>query len=704
MMLDALEIFIIDTRFRLLALDALGWLDLALVTAVFLILILFIRRSRAGFLLRGGLFLGILVLVMTIFLPLPTFDWLVRTAFLLLIVAMPIVLQPELRRWLERVGRTAGLSRTLRQTAVESLLPRMLRTLENLSATHTGAIVVLEGDVSLEKIIDSGISINGRISSELLQTIFFDKTPLHDGAVVIRGDMLAAASCVLPLTEQKLLSHRRLGTRHRASVGLSEVSDALVIVVSEETGQISAAHRGQLHQKLDSGMVRQRILDFYEGAQNGGSTSTSLLQAFKQLISRRQQTGTQLHWRDIIQSFAWLLMAAFVSFAVWTYVIEQINPTERPQIERIPLRIENIPAGLTLMTKPPETVSAVVQTTSNTLPSLSAGNFQAVISLQNFEAGFHQTPVQIKSGVSLLRVISVNPPVLDLELAATTQVTLPVTVDVTDPTNLSAAYQVVGVPTATPTQVRVSGPEPLVARVSKLVTTLALGNATATIREIRPLRAVDEQGLEVAGVTLEPAQAHITLVITRRQNAREVGIQPITSGTLPDGYWLSSLKVTPTNITLRGNAEQLAELGGFVDTLPVDVTQIFGLQTIQVPLDLPVGIEAVDQSGNVLSLVTVEVQATPRSGDLVQTRTVELFGIPEGSSFLVTPVKVELLLSGPLPTLWEIEKNPEMVQVNLDVSSWQSGVEQEVSPLVVLPEGVAVQIVPDMIRVKWVEE
>ena len=702
-MTESLEIFLFDTRFRLMALDGLGWLDLGLVTAVFLALILFIRRSRASFLLRGGLLIGILTLIVTIFLPLPTFDWLIRGAFLLLLIAMPVVLQPELRRWLEQMGRTAGLTRTLRLTTVESILPQLLRTVENLSASRTGAIIALEGSDALHQVVETGIPINGRISAELLQTIFFDKTPLHDGAVIIQGDHLAAASCVLPLTEQNLASYRRLGTRHRASVGLSETSDALVIVVSEETGHISVARQGSLEQRIESSALRQKILDFYEGSQNG-KPSRSVWAVLKQGMADWRKKNGRFHWRSVTHNIGWLIVAAFVSLAAWTVVIEQTNPTERPQIDGIPLRVENLPAGLTLMKKPPDTVSAIVQTTSDLLPSLNADSFQAVISLVDFEAGLHQPAIQIKTGASPLRIVAVNPPVLDIELAGTTQITLPVTVDMPDSGSLSAAYQIVGAPTTTPSEVRISGPEPLVAQVSTVQTTLIVGNASATIRELRPLRALDENGNEITGVTVEPSQAQINLVISRRQNAREVGIQPITSGALPDGYWLSGLRVTPVNVTLRGKAEQIAEIDGFITTLPVDISQTVGTQTIQIPLDLPPGLEAVDQAGNVVAVVTVEVQATPRSGDLVQTRAVELFGQQSGFTYVLNPTEVELLLTGPLPTLWEIEKNPELVQVFLDAAALTPGIEQEATPQLALPEGVQAQMIPPVIRVKPVEE
>jgi diadenylate cyclase len=228
-------------------------------------LLIVVGRSQAGVFMRGALILVLLLLIITVLLPLPTFDWLVRGALLVMLVATPVILQPELRRILERVGRLAGLRGAVRQTTAETILPRLLRSVESLAANRTGALLVLEGNESIQQVVDTGIAMDSRLSQELLQTIFFDKTPLHDGAVVLRGDRVVAASCVLPLTEQHLPSYRRLGTRHRSAVGMSERSDALVVVVSEETGHISAATGGQLRQRLDSTSLRQTLYDFYTG-------------------------------------------------------------------------------------------------------------------------------------------------------------------------------------------------------------------------------------------------------------------------------------------------------------------------------------------------------------------------------------------------------------------------------------------------------
>ena len=700
--MESLEIFIADTRFRLMALDALGWLDLILVTAVFLFLILVLLRSRAAFLLRGGLLLVLLSLIATLFLPLPTFDWIMRAAFLIILIATPIALQPEIRRWLERAGRTTGLSRSLRQTSIEALLPQLLRAIDNLSASHTGALIVLEGDDSLQEFINTGIPVNGRVTAELMQTIFFDKTPLHDGAVIIQGDQVVAASCMLPLTGQKLSSKRRLGTRHRASVGLSEICDALIIVVSEETGHISVAIHGQLRQNLDSAALRQRILDFYMGKQNGHDHPT--LSERLRLVAAKLPSFKQLpNWRTWLRTAGWLIVAVLMTLALWTFVIEETNPTERPQFGNIPLRVENLEPGMTVMSPLPESVAVTVRTTADLIPTLNTNSFQAYISLADLEDGLHQPTVNIKTGSPFIEVVGIDPPVLDVEMAASKSITLPVTVKINDPNMLSAAYQTAGTPIASPASVLVTGPEPLVNQVATIQTTLTLANASATIQEKRPLRALDENGKEVKGVTIDPGEVQITQIITRKQNAREVGVRATTEGILPEGYWLSNLRATPNTVTLRGTPEKLAEIGGFINTLPVDISQAAGSLSVETPLDLPDGITAVDQNGKPVSLVTVIVEIMPRSGDLVVTRPINLINTPADTKLALSQDKMDLLLSGPVPLLREIEANPDLVQLIMDLSAWEQD-KQEMIPQVTAPDGIQIQLVPPTILVSRVKE
>ena len=397
--MESLKLLLADTLFRLSSLDFLGILDLALVAVVFFALLLLVGRSQAAFLLRGALLLVLLLLVITVLLPLPTFDWLVRAALLIMLVAAPIMLQPELRRLLERIGRMAGLARTVRQTTIETILPRLLYSVETLAANRIGALIVLEGNQSVDAVIDTGIPVDSQVSQELIQTIFSDKTPLHDGALIMRRDRIVAASCVLPLTEQRLTSYRRLGTRHRSAVGMSERSDALVIVVSEETGHISVAHGGRLSQRLDGPTLRQMVYDFYSGRLTAVN-KFSLAALARQLGALFWERISRPSWRQLAAGLALLLLTAVLTITVWSYVIEQTNPTMRSEIGQIDLRLEGLPPDMAVVGTPPAMVSAVVRTTTNNQAGLAADDFQAVVSLAGLDSGLHQLLVTVNSAVS----------------------------------------------------------------------------------------------------------------------------------------------------------------------------------------------------------------------------------------------------------------------------------------------------------------
>lgn len=282
-----LQTFYTELMARLPQLNGLDVLDLMLVTMGFNLLLGWVRRSRAAFLFRGEVLLVVLLLIATLLLPLPTFDWLLQMALLAMLVTTPIIFQPELRQLLERIGRSAGRTRTLRQTTVERILTQLVRAVETMSATATGALIVLEGKASLDQVVTTGVPIDGQVTGELLQAIFYPSNPLHDGAAILREDRVVAAGCVLPVSQRLLFTRRRLGTRHRAAVGLSELYDALVIVVSEETGTISVAREGQLHYSLDSASLREQLLDFYIPATP--SPSVPLLRHLLNQIRRQGQ-------------------------------------------------------------------------------------------------------------------------------------------------------------------------------------------------------------------------------------------------------------------------------------------------------------------------------------------------------------------------------------------------------------------------------
>ncbi len=229
------------------------WLDVLdiLVVAFFLNkLYQMLKNTRAASLVKGLLML-VAITFISKWLNLYVINWLLEKFMTMLMFALPVVFQPELRRALEQIGRGKLFRRStvLNEIQVETMLEAVATTADDLSRRKIGALIVFERETGLGDYIETGIPIDGLISTALFENIFIPNTPLHDGAVIIRGDRIAAASCLLPLTEARNLS-QELGTRHRAAIGLSEQTDALILVVSEETGAISLARGGGLQRYL----------------------------------------------------------------------------------------------------------------------------------------------------------------------------------------------------------------------------------------------------------------------------------------------------------------------------------------------------------------------------------------------------------------------------------------------------------------------
>lgn len=220
-------------------------IDILIVSYLVYRLILLIRGTRAVQLLRGILLL-ILAWAISTWLNLYTLKWLMNQVFTFGVVTVLIIFQPELRRALEQLGRGKLFQRSSdEEKDITERINKVLKTVNYLSSRKIGALIVFERSTGLNEFIESGIKMESKLSSELLTNIFIPNTPLHDGAVIVRGEQIMAAGCYLPLSENPFIS-KELGTRHRAAIGISEVSDAIAIVVSEETGQISLALNGQV--------------------------------------------------------------------------------------------------------------------------------------------------------------------------------------------------------------------------------------------------------------------------------------------------------------------------------------------------------------------------------------------------------------------------------------------------------------------------
>jgi len=240
------------------------FIDVAIIAFIIYQILRFIRETRAEQLVKGLLIL-IIVMIISGTLHLYTLNWLLRNFMQFGIIALVIVFQPELRRALEYLGRSRFLKGKLQagdKEKAKTVAAAIVKAVEYCSTNKIGAIIVVERDVSLTDFAETGVPLNCELSVETLESIFYKGTPLHDGAAIVSGDKIRAAACVLPLTRSKEFSSE-LGMRHRAALGITEVSDAYTIVVSEETGIISAARDGRMTRFLDVKTLEKALLDIY---------------------------------------------------------------------------------------------------------------------------------------------------------------------------------------------------------------------------------------------------------------------------------------------------------------------------------------------------------------------------------------------------------------------------------------------------------
>ncbi len=256
------NIFFVFQRF-----DWLSALDILLVTIVFFGLLYLIRDTQAMVLLRGIILLIVLTALLTTIIELPAFSWLLRTTLPALLLAIPVIFSPEIRRGLERIGRFLPTSEPrVTSSEMQSTIQAVVSAASRLSARRHGALIILQRSASLVDYVHTGVTLQARVTPELLLQVFYPNTPLHDGAVIIEGTRILAAACVMPLSASGILVRtpdRQMGLRHRAALGISEDTDAIAVVVSEESGFISIAHGGRMIRRLDPERLENILTAFY---------------------------------------------------------------------------------------------------------------------------------------------------------------------------------------------------------------------------------------------------------------------------------------------------------------------------------------------------------------------------------------------------------------------------------------------------------
>lgn len=245
------------------------WTDIVeiiILSVIMYHILRWIKNTKAWSLLKGIVIIAVFVLLAAYF-EMNTILWIVDNLFGVAVTAVIVILQPELRRAIEELGRKNIISSIMPITVNRSIeggrysdrtVNEIVKACIEMGKVRTGALIVMEKDESLTEYERTGIEVDGIVTSQLLINIFEHNTPLHDGAVIVRGDRVTSATCYLPLSDNMQLS-KELGTRHRAGVGISEVTDSLTIIVSEETGKISVAYRGKLERNLNGESLKERI-------------------------------------------------------------------------------------------------------------------------------------------------------------------------------------------------------------------------------------------------------------------------------------------------------------------------------------------------------------------------------------------------------------------------------------------------------------
>ena len=263
----------------------LSVLDILLVAAVVFIVLYLLRDTKALVLLRGVLFLIVVISLLSSLRVLPAFSWLISNTLPTLLLAIPVIFAPEIRRVLERIGRTGSIfAHDQFSSEMERIIQQVVRATRRIAERKYGGLIVFERLDSLQAYIDTGVRLKAEVTPETLIQIFYPKTPLHDGAVILADEIISAAGCVLPLSASGVLEEspeRSMGLRHRAALGIAEETDAIAVVISEETGIVSLAHDGKLDKYVPLDELQGKLTGFFLQEETQGSLISRLITIFQ---------------------------------------------------------------------------------------------------------------------------------------------------------------------------------------------------------------------------------------------------------------------------------------------------------------------------------------------------------------------------------------------------------------------------------------
>jgi YbbR domain-containing protein len=450
---------------------------------------------------------------------------------------------------------------------------------------------------------------------------------------------------------------------------------------------------------LDATELRDILYRFYVPLQASPGGVRGLWKTRVRVPGRGGVAISRTRIMHILRFFATALLAVLLAVATWLLVAEQVNPAKTEVMQEIPLRVANQDKDLLLVSALPTTVSAVVQAPQDIMANLSPQSFRATVDLSGLKADVHRVQTDVRATDERVRIVTVDPTAVDVELQPKASRAMTVSVVVPDRDTLPFSYEIGGTPRTDPPHVTVSGPADIMDALARTEVVIPLRGARSTVQEDRAVLLKDLQGQVLTGLTADPDTVQVTVPISQSFNTRDVAVHVVITGTVAPGYWISNINVDPNTVTLLGAPAVLEQIGGFVDTIPVDVTGAAGDIVRRVPLAPPAGVSALNQRGVSEASVEARITVVPQLGNLRLTVPVEINGARQTDTISKSPASVDVLLSGPLPVLNQVNADPKLVRVVVDVTDLGTGT-HDLIPTLIAPELLRTTMVPGTVQIR----
>lgn len=394
--------------------------------------------------------------------------------------------------------------------------------------------------------------------------------------------------------------------------------------------------------------------------------------------------------RSLFSHLTSLVMSVLLAMIIWGVATIESNPSREGYLNNVPLELVNRPDDLVIFEKTVERVRLKIRAPQVSWDQLQVTSFRVHANLARLNAGEHTLPIQAQPNDPRVSILTVEPSEVRVRLEPIKARTMDVRCDVLDVPPIGFTYRA---PTVTPSQVIVSGAAILVDRVNEVSADVYLRGAKATFEREITAQARDAQGNVVTGVTISPTVVLVKVPIEQRVGYKDVSIKTVLKGAAASGYWISNVVVNPSTVTIIGNPDILAKIPGFVETVPIDVTGATTDLTKRAVLSLPEGVSVLNNEG-----VTVQISVTPLLGGQTVRRKISVQNLKRGQTVTISPDSVEVILSGPVPSLQNLAADD--VQVVVDVANLAVGMHQLKPRAIVVPGALRVQnIVPDTVQV-----